>query len=74
MILLNNIVHVLAGPAFTFLGQPVVLLQVTDGANVSGILVDIDYPWGGDMRLAQSFSEKPLGRPSAAGTNERKAK
>jgi hypothetical protein len=52
MILLNDVVHVLAGPALAFLGQQFILLQIADGANVSGVLIYIDYPWGSDMRPA----------------------
>ena len=65
MILLNDVVHVLAGSALAFLGQQFILLQIVDGANVSGILVDIDFSWGGDVGSTQHFSEETLGCSSA---------
>ena len=67
MILLNDVVHVLAGPSLAFLGSSFFLLQITDGTNIGGILVNIDYSWGGDVGSAQDFSEKSLGCSSAAG-------
>ena len=65
MILLNDVIHVLAGPALAFLGQQVVSLQITDGANVGGILIDVDHSRGSDAGPAQDFSEKALGCSSA---------
>ncbi len=68
MILLNDVVHLLAGSALAFLRQQVVLFKIADGANnVGGVLVDIDYPWGGDMPFAQDFAEKALSCSSATG-------
>jgi len=65
MILLNDVVHVLAGSSFAFLREQLFLLQVMDGANVGGILIDVDYSRIGDMQPAQDFSKKPLSRSSA---------
>ena len=67
MILLNDIVHILAEPALAFARQELFALEVRDSTDVSGILVDIDYPWSGDMGSTYYFSEKPLGCSSAAG-------
>ena len=67
MILLDNVVHVLAGSAPVLARQELFALEVTDSTDVSGVLVDIDHPWGGDMRLAQDFAEKPLGCSSTPG-------
>ena len=67
MIVLNDIVHKLAGVALTFLGQYFVSLQVTDGAKINRVLVDVDHPWSGDLRPAESFPEKTLGCSSAPG-------
>ena len=64
MILLDD---VLAGPALAFAWQELFALEVTDRTDVSGILVDIDYPWSGDVRSAQHFAKKVLGCSSAAG-------
>lgn len=52
MILLDDVVHVLAGPTLAFARQQFLLLQVTDGANVGGVLIDIDHPRGSDVGLA----------------------
>ena len=60
MILLNDVVHILVGPASAFFRQQFVLFKIADGADVGGILVDIDYPWGGDISFAQDFAEKRL--------------
>ena len=49
MILLNNVIHILTGSALAFAWQELFAHKVTDGTNVGGILVDIDYPWGGNM-------------------------
>ena len=67
MILLDDVVHILAGPALAFAWQELFALEVTNRTNVSGVLIDIDYPWGGNMGCAQHLSEKPLGCPSAPG-------
>ena len=67
MILLDDVVHVLTRPALASLWQEVVLLQVTDGSDVSGILIDIDYSWGGDVGSAQDFAGETLGCSCAAG-------
>ena len=48
-----------------FLGQQVVLFKIADGAKVGGILVDVDYLWGGNVGCAQYFSEESLGCSSA---------
>jgi hypothetical protein len=45
MILLHRVNHVLTGLAFAFLGQEVVSLKIADGANVSGVLIDVDHTW-----------------------------
>ena len=52
MILLDDVIHVLARPTLTLLRKQIVLLKIADGTDVSGILVDIDYPWSGDVRSA----------------------
>ena len=49
MILLNNVVHILAGPAFAGIRQQFVLLQIIDSTDVARILVDIDRLRGGDV-------------------------
>ena len=49
MVLLNHVIHVLAGSAFAFVRQGLFALKVTYGANVSGVLIDIDHPWSGDV-------------------------
>jgi len=49
VILLNDVVHVLAGPAFAGIRQQFVLLQVIDSSDVAGVLVNVDHPWGGDV-------------------------
>ena len=67
MILFNDVIHILAGPALALARQELFALEVTDGANVGGILVNVDYPWGNNMRPAQDFAEKTLSRSSAAG-------
>ena len=43
MVLLNHVIHVLAGSAFAFVRQELFALEVTDGANVGRVLVDIDH-------------------------------
>ena len=65
MVLLNDVIHVLAVPALAFLRKQLFAFEVTDGANISGILVDIDYPWSGDVGSAQDFAEETLSRSSA---------
>jgi hypothetical protein len=60
MILLNDVVHILAGPALAFLRQQDVLFKISDNANVGGALVDIDYLWGGDIPITQDFAEEAL--------------
>lgn len=67
MVVLDDVVHILAGPALPFLGQQVVLLEIANGANVRRVLVNIDYTRCCDVRPAHGASEKPLSRPSAAG-------
>jgi hypothetical protein len=52
MVLLNDVIHVLAVPALAFLRKQLFAFEVTDGANIGGILVDIDYPWSGDVGSA----------------------
>jgi len=52
MILLDDVIHILAGPAFAFLRRQLFAFEVMDGANISGILVDIDYPWSGNVGSA----------------------
>ena len=65
MILLDDVIHVLAGPALAFLGQQVASLQIADGTDVSGILVDIDYSWSGNVRSTQDFTEETFSRSRA---------
>ena len=65
MVLLNNVVHVLTRPTLAFFRKQLFALEVTDGADVGGILIDIDHSWGGDVRPAQHFSEETLGCSSA---------
>ena len=65
MILLDDVIHVLAGTPFAFLRKQLFAFEVTDGANISGILVDIDYSWGDDVGSAQRFAEETLGCSSA---------
>jgi hypothetical protein len=60
MILLDDVIHVLARPTLTLLRKQIVLLKIADGTDVSGILVDIDYSWSGDVGLTQYFSENRL--------------
>jgi len=67
MVLLNDVVHVLAGPALAFAWQEFVSLQVTDSTDVSGILINVDYSWGSNVRPTQNFSEETLGCSSATG-------
>ena len=67
VILLNNVVHILAGPALAFLRKQLFALEVTDSANVGGILINVDHPWGDDVRSVQDFSEETLGRSRATG-------
>ena len=67
MILLNDVVHILVGPASAFFRQQFVLFKIADGADVGGILVDIDYPWGGDISFAQDYAEKALSCSSTPG-------
>ena len=67
MILLDDVVHILAGPALTFTRQQLYASEVTHGSDVSGVLVDVDYPWGSDVRPAQDFAEEALGCSSTAG-------
>ena len=43
------------------------MLKIADGANVGGVLIDIDYSWGGDVWSAQDFVEKPFGGLSTTG-------
>jgi hypothetical protein len=50
-----------------FVRQQLVLLKIADGANVGGVLVDIDHRRGGDVRSAQNFAEETLGCSSIAG-------
>jgi hypothetical protein len=64
MILLDDVIHVLARPTLTLLRKQIVLLEIVDGTDVSGILVDIDYSWRGDVGPTQYFSEKSLSRSS----------
>ena len=64
----------MTGPTLTFLREQFLSLQVTDCTDVGGVLVDIDYPWSGDVRPVQNFSEKPLCCPSAAGLIQEKTK
>ena len=52
MILLDDVIHILAGPTLTFTRQELFALEVTDSTDVGGILVDIDYPWSGDVGSA----------------------
>ena len=67
MILLNDVIHVLTGASFAFLRKQFFAFEITDGTNVSRVLVDVDYSWDGDVRSSQGFSEKALGCSSAAG-------
>ena len=52
MIMLNHVVHVLARSTLTFARQEFFALEVTDSTDVSGVLIDIDHSWGGDVRPA----------------------
>ena len=65
MILLNDVVHVLTGPALAFLRKQLFFFQITNRANVAAVLINIDHPWGGDVGPAQNFAEESLGRSSA---------
>ena len=67
MILLDDIVHILAGPALAFLREKLLLLKIADGANVGGVLIDVDHSWGGDVGPAQDFVKETLSRSSAPG-------
>ena len=67
MILLDDVIHVLAGSALAFTRQQSVSLQVTDSTDISGILVDVDYSWSGNVRATQNFAEEALGCSSATG-------
>ena len=66
MILLDDVVHILAGPAFAFARQELFALEIVHGADVSGVLVDIDHSWSSEVRSAQDFAEKALSRSSAS--------
>ena len=67
MILLNDVIHGLAGPAFADIRQQSGLLQIIDSTDVAGILVNVYHPWGGDMRSTQDFAEQAPGCSSTAG-------
>ena len=67
MVLLDQSVHILALPKATPFRQQLFALQITDGANVSGVLTNVDHPWGGEIRSAQDFAEATLSRSSTAG-------
>ena len=67
MILLNDVVHVLTGPALAFLRKQLFFFQITNRANVAAVLINIDHPWGGDVGPTQNFAEETLSRSSAAG-------
>ena len=56
MILLDDVVHVLAGPALAFLGQQVILLEIANDADVGRVFVDIDHPWG-DVGLPRTLGK-----------------
>ena len=49
MILLNDVVHILAGPALAFIRQELFALEVTDSTDVSRVLVDVDHSWSSDV-------------------------
>ena len=61
MILLNDVIHVLTGSTLALARQELFVFEIAHGSDVSGVLVDVDYPWGGDMGCAQHFSEETLG-------------
>ena len=67
MILLNDVIHVLTGASFAFLRKQLFAFEVTDSTDVSGILIDIDHPWGGDVGSTQDFAEKALGCSNTTG-------
>ena len=67
MILLNHVVHISTWPSLTLLRQQTCFFQIAHGANIAAVLIDIDHPWGSDVRSAQDFAEKALGRSSTAG-------
>ena len=48
------------------------MFKIADGANVGGVLVTIEHPWGGDVGSAQDFSKEALGCSSAAGLIQEK--
>jgi hypothetical protein len=62
MILIDDIVHVLAGPTLAFAWQELFAFEVTHSSDVSGILVNVDYSWVSDVRSAKNFAEKLLSR------------
>jgi len=66
VILLNNVVHILAGPASAGNRQQLVLLQIVDSTDIAGILINMDHPWGSDLRSTQDLAEKALGCSSTA--------
>jgi len=66
MILLDNVVHILAGPAFTLFRQHARFLQIDHGTDIAAVFIDIDYSWGGDVGPAQDFAKEPLGCSGAA--------
>ena len=67
MILLNDVIYVLSGASFAFLRKQFFAFEITDGTNVSRVFVDIDHPWGGDMRPVRDFVKETLGCSSATG-------
>ena len=71
MVLLYNVVHILTWPSPALFRQQLFLLQVTYGANVGRILVNIDDARRGDVWSTQHLAEEPFSGSDASGLVEK---